>query len=116
MAPRPRPPKGASRAAVFAFQTALLTGSGCTSTHVPDDGNGDQRAVDDPQDEPRFDAAVAQAGRGAAQLDAGGFDNSASPALPRQQPEVPQEDDDGGSGLVPIYGGPFPDPRSRAKV
>lgn len=113
----PRPPKGASRAAVFAFQTALLAGPACTSTHRAGEEDRDERVVGDAPNEPQLDAAVAQAGGGAPALDAGRFDNTNTPAIPRQPPDVDHEDDDdGGFGPVPIYGGPFPDPRTRAKV
>jgi hypothetical protein len=98
---------------VFAFHTALLAGPACTSTHRAEEGNPDERVVDHTQDD-QLDAGVAQAGRGAPTLDAGRFDNNQMPEAPRQQTVVEEEEDDG--GLVPIYGGPFPDPKSRAKV
>jgi hypothetical protein len=110
------PPKGASRAAVFAFQTALLAGSACTTTHEAD-AEGDQAAANDVLP----DAAVAEAGRGASAMDAGRFDNGpASAPPPRQQHTMiepdDRDDDDGGYVPIPIYGGPFADPRARAKV
>jgi hypothetical protein len=100
---------------VFAFQTALLASTGCTASHGPQGKQGDEAAVDDSQ----LDAGVAQAGRSAPAMDGGEFDNNPNPlSIPRQHPSEPIEPDDGDGGHVPvpIYGGPFPDPRSRAKV
>ena len=114
----PRPPKGASRAARFAFQTALLASSACTSTHEARDPSG-RPAKDAVQNAlPDAAVAVAEAGRGAPAMDAGRFDNSDTPTPPPRQSEVadePERDDDGGF-VVAIYGAPFPDPKSRAKV
>jgi hypothetical protein len=103
---------------VFAFQTALLATSACADTHERANHQADAGPVDDAD----LDAAVAQAGRGAPALDAGKFDNSPNPVSPQHRPTVttrpePEDDDgDGGYVPVPVYGGPFPDPRSRAKV
>jgi hypothetical protein len=120
---QPAAPKGASRAAVFAVHAALLASAGtaCSSSHSrAADGGGKPQAGG---------PSLAQAGAAASAPHAGSASTAGSPgtshaagapqagAIASRQPDAGAlAAEDAGFMPVPLYGGAFPDPKTRARI
>ncbi|MDH5672423.1 MAG: hypothetical protein OEZ06_09765 [Myxococcales bacterium] len=104
-----------SRAASYALRAAILAstaGAACTSnesTEAPD-----AQAVDAGGSEPVSDASVDAS---PALQDSGSSEAvNTEDASAQADAAAPAEDDDAGFVVVAIYGGVFPDPKTRARV
>lgn len=135
---QPAAPKGASRAAVFAFRAALLAsaGTGCSSAHsgaadggghshagtpsLPHEGGSTAGAVSFPLAGGAATAGTAGAPHAGSGATAGTSRDAGAPlagaiALPQPDAAV-LPSDDAGFIPIPLYGGAFPDPKTRARV
>jgi hypothetical protein len=94
-------PRGTSRAAAFALRAALVTATaGCAANHDGDDEPGAEAGASPD--------AMAAADAGAAR--------DAAPEASAAADAAPDAEDEDAFVPIPIYGGVFPDPRTRAKV
>jgi hypothetical protein len=130
-APRRTMPRGSSRAAAFALRAALVTATaGCAASHDPDDnagagpgGDGSRRgdAASAHDAAVLRDASVPLGAIASADAAVGASADAARDAAPEAAAEaavVPSLDasDQDAFVAIPLYGGVFPDPRTRAKV